>query len=101
MDSHLCRAIKKYGPENFVFEVIYQSKEKEHTLLEMEAYFINYYNTMKAGYNMSIGGKGRPHKPNKRQRTKRSIRVIPELSIPVIPPTANFKEEMAKIIMAR
>jgi group I intron endonuclease len=52
------RAIRKHGWDNFVWEIIYQSKDKEHTLKIMEPYFINEYNSFYAGYNSTFGGDG-------------------------------------------
>lgn len=57
--SYIHRAIRKYGLDNFKFEVIYQSKDKNHTLSVMESYFINEYNTIRPnGYNLTSGGEG-------------------------------------------
>lgn len=54
-------AIRKYGPENFSWEIIYQSKDLNHTLNTMESYFICEYNSFidfknSNGYNLTIGG---------------------------------------------
>jgi len=57
-DLPINRAIKKYGKENFDWEVIYQSKDYGHTLNEMEPYFIKEYDSMKNGYNCTAGGEG-------------------------------------------
>jgi len=52
-------AIRKYGFNNFNWEVLYQSKDKLHTLEEMESFFICEYNTLTPnGYNMKTGGEG-------------------------------------------
>lgn len=53
------KAIQKHGFENFHWEIIYQSKEKEHTKKIMEQYFINEYCSMLPyGYNTCKGGNG-------------------------------------------
>lgn len=55
------RALRKYGKENFLFEVIYQSHDGNYTLKEMEEKFIRKYNTHCVygyGYNMTYGGNG-------------------------------------------
>jgi len=52
----LYNSIKKYGIDNFIFEVIYQSYDREHTLLEMEPFFIAEYNSYNKGYNCVKGG---------------------------------------------
>ena len=55
------KAIRKHGFENFVWEILYQSKECDYTLNEMEPYFIDECNTFFGtgdGYNMTLGGEG-------------------------------------------
>lgn len=52
------RAIRKYGWEAFVWDVIYQSKEIEHTLKVMEPFFIGEHDSKKNGYNSTEGGDG-------------------------------------------
>ena len=52
------RAIRKYGWDSFDWEVIYQSKDFEHTLKIMESFFIEQYNSFKNGYNSTLGGEG-------------------------------------------
>jgi len=52
------RAIKKYGWENFEWQIIYQSKDKNHTKDFMENYFICEYDSFKNGYNSTLGGDG-------------------------------------------
>jgi group I intron endonuclease len=51
-------AIKKYGWDNFEWEIIYQSLDGPHTLNYMEKYFIEAFNSLKNGYNMTLGGEG-------------------------------------------
>ena len=56
-------AIVKYGEENFTWEIIYQSKDKQHCLSEMENYFITEYRSYNGfddcnGYNLTLGGEG-------------------------------------------
>lgn len=54
-DHKLYLAIRKYGIENFVFEVICQTTDK--TLLPiLERIFIAKYNSFNRGYNMTKGG---------------------------------------------
>lgn len=53
------KAIQKYGKENFSWELLYQSKDLEHTKTIMEPYFISEYNSFgKNGYNLTEGGEG-------------------------------------------
>lgn len=53
-------AIKKYGWQNFIWEVIYNSKDGEHTLNVMESHFITEYDSMLNGYNTTGGGRRGP-----------------------------------------
>ena len=41
----LYKAIRKYGIENFIFEVIYQSLDGRHNRKIMESFFIGLYKT--------------------------------------------------------
>jgi group I intron endonuclease len=57
----LYRAIRKYGPDNFEWEVLYQSEDREHTLNVVENKMILEHNTHFKnghGYNMTFGGEG-------------------------------------------
>lgn len=57
----LHQSIKKHGWNKFTKEVLYCSKDGNHTLREMEPYFIKKYNTFWIGghgYNMTQGGEG-------------------------------------------
>lgn len=58
-DCALYRAIRKYGIENFTFEVIQYALPEE--LEELEQYYIDLYDTYKGkhGYNETAGGEGR------------------------------------------
>ena len=54
--QHLYYAIRKYGLKYFHIEEI---EECENLLLnEKEKYWINFYNSYKNGYNMTLGGQG-------------------------------------------
>lgn len=71
-NSHfrLSRAIKKHGPENFIVEVLYQSRNKNHIVNEMEDFFIQLYGSMDehVGYNMAPGGQGGDIKSKEQKR---------------------------------
>jgi len=58
LDYKFYRAIRKYGWDNFDWELIYQSKEKDHTLKIMEKFFIEEYDSFNKGYNSTLGGEG-------------------------------------------
>jgi group I intron endonuclease len=53
------KAIRKYGYNNFKWQILYQSLEKNHTQKVMENYFIKENNSMlPQGYNTCPGGGG-------------------------------------------
>lgn len=57
------KALRKYGWENFFWEVIYQSLDNNHCLNVMEPFFISEYKSYiwdqeSNGYNMTRGGDG-------------------------------------------
>lgn len=55
-NSHLHRAFKKYGIENFSIDKI--EEVSEELINEREKYWIKYYNSYNSGYNMTLGGEG-------------------------------------------
>jgi group I intron endonuclease len=57
-NSKFYNAIRKYGWDSFDWEIIYQSKDRDHTLNVMESYFIEQYNSFNTGYNLTLGGDG-------------------------------------------
>lgn len=57
-NSKIHSSIKKYGKENFSIEVIEECSSD--IINEREKYYIKKYNTVKDGYNISLGGKGNP-----------------------------------------
>jgi group I intron endonuclease len=65
-------SIRKHGWNNFSWEVIYQSKDGQHTLNEMESFFIKEYNSFYQGLNSTIGGEGTLGRPTT-QSTKNKI----------------------------
>jgi len=55
----LHKAIRKYGINNFIWEILYESFDKNHTLKTMENFFIIEHNTfVPNGYNLTMGGQG-------------------------------------------
>lgn len=68
-------SIKKYGWDNFKWDVIYQSKDLEHCLNVMEPFFISEYKSLGEGYNMTPGGEGKKlgSFESKETRLKKSI----------------------------
>lgn len=53
------KAFRKYGLENFLFEVVEECPPS--MLNEREKYWINYYSSYTEGYNMTMGGDFSPH----------------------------------------
>lgn len=53
----LSRALRKYGVENFSIETLKECSSKNE-LNFFEKYFIEKFDTLKNGYNMTIGGEG-------------------------------------------
>lgn len=51
------RAIRKYGKEDFILEII-DTADSSEELNEKEKYWINYYDSYNNGYNASLGGDG-------------------------------------------
>jgi group I intron endonuclease len=66
-------SMRKHGIENFSFEVIYQSKDRKHTLVEMEPKFIEEYKALNEGYNMSPGG-ANTNTPEMTERASKRMR---------------------------
>lgn len=54
-DKPLYKSFRKYGIENFSFEII---EECSLDIDEKEKYWINFYDSYKNGYNATIGGEG-------------------------------------------
>lgn len=47
-------AIRKYGKDNFTFEILEECKKEE--LMDREKFWIKYYDTLNNGYNLTVGG---------------------------------------------
>ena len=57
-DSPLHRAFRKYGYENFTYEVLAKDIEDIELLNQLETYYIDYYDCqIPNGYNVESGGK--------------------------------------------
>ncbi len=50
LDTHFARAIRKYGKENFIIEII-DTAESQDELNQKEQYWIRYYDSVNKGYN--------------------------------------------------
>lgn len=60
----LSKAFRKYGIENFTFEVLEECSQEQ--LNEKEKYWINQYNTFYNGYNQTLGGDTSIQKPKEK-----------------------------------
>lgn len=58
-DKTLSKAFRKYGLENFTFEILEKCEPSE--LNEKEIYYISFYDTYFNGYNETTGGQGSPN----------------------------------------
>ena len=56
-DSYIGRAIRKYGINNFIKQVIDYADTHEE-LMGLEIDYIKYYDSFNSGYNQTIGGDG-------------------------------------------
>lgn len=56
-NRHFMNAISKYGSENIITEQLEEVLSKREAL-SREIYWIDFYNTFDAGYNMTRGGEG-------------------------------------------
>ena len=71
-------AIRKYGFENFKYEVLFKTYSKDIETLKfvldtMETYYIKKYDSVTSGYNISYGGYGkRGVTPSKETKEKMS-----------------------------
>lgn len=62
-NSQFHQAIRKYGIDNFSYEIIAEISNEEYSkkmLDDLEKYFISYYNSYKNGYNATPGGDAGP-----------------------------------------
>lgn len=55
VDTHLYQAIRKYGEENFIPEIVCEANTKKELNI-LETYYIQEYDSIHVGYNMVDGG---------------------------------------------
>lgn len=75
-NSQLHQAIRKYGLENFDYEIIAEISNEEYSkdmLNDLEKYFIKYYNSYKEGYNATPGGEDNPNRSQYGEKNGRAL----------------------------
>ena len=108
-NSQFHQAIRKYGLENFDFEIIAELTPEEYTkqiLNQLEIFFIRYYDSFKNGYNATEGGDdafgNNIHPGEKNGRAKlneedvRYIRECYNAHIPFREVYAEFQDKITK-----
>ena len=63
-DAPICCAIRKYGVDNFTFEIIEECSIVD--LNQREIFWIDYYDTYNSGYNRTLGGDAGNKGPDER-----------------------------------
>lgn len=71
LDFPLYRALRKYGVDNFTFEII--EKCNIELLYEREKHWVAFYNSYNDGYNATRGGESNPAQHQPRKITKEEI----------------------------
>ncbi len=56
IDTKFYKSIRKHGWDNFTWDILYASWDKDHCLKSMEPYFISKYDSLVNGYNTVEGG---------------------------------------------
>lgn len=72
-NSLIHKAFRKYGYDNFTYEILVKDIDDIHVLNELEIYYIKKFNCQAPnGYNVEIGGKNSP-KPKTLEHRKKEI----------------------------
>jgi len=69
--NHFHNALKKYGIENFTFEVIAEASSLEELNI-LEDKFINQFDSINNGFNIRNGGNNKTHHPDSIEKMKQS-----------------------------
>ena len=80
----LHKAMRKYGFENFSWELIFESFDKDYALNQLENDFILEYNSYFEngnGYNMTFGGQGGMSGKKHSEETKQKMRIARKNSL--------------------
>lgn len=107
-DAQFHQAIRKYGWDNFDYEVIAEMFPEEYTkegLDALERYFIKYYDSFHNGYNATEGGDDNPNRSQKGSANGRAllteedviyIRECYNAHIPFKEVYAKYKDKISK-----
>ena len=77
------KAFRKYGIDNFSFEIIELLPEEQ--LFDREKYWINYYNSYNNGYNETLGGDSGPSLPEEQNpNAKLSLQDVVEIRTKIL-----------------
>lgn len=75
-NSQFHQAIRKYGFDNFDFEIIAILSSEEYSkevLDQLEKFFIKYYNSYENGYNATSGGDDNPYRAQTGSKNGRAL----------------------------
>lgn len=76
-NSHFHNALRKYGSDNFDWEIIHDNIDDIDFLNRLELFYIDYYDTFDSGYNLTLGGGGMSgFKRSDESRKKQSLAKI-------------------------
>lgn len=82
LQNQLYQAIRKYGIQNFSYEVLVEDDNlTQEELNNLEKYYINYYNSYREGYNMTTGGSVIPEERGEKKLNQEEIDQIIELLV--------------------
>ena len=79
-DLHFHRAIRKYGENDWISEILKDNIETLENANELEYFYIDKYDTFNSGYNMTKGGwlanqiKKGPHKESSKKQISESLK---------------------------
>lgn len=93
-DYPLMRAFRKYGVDNFKFEIIEECKNEE--LNQKEIYWIDYFDTFFHGYNQTLGGDTTIRQPKENVIGAISDLINTDMSHKDIAIKWNMSEEMVQ-----
>jgi group I intron endonuclease len=98
--THLHKALRKYGKDNFIYEVVEEfdnTIENLHNVLnKRERYWIKYYDSCTNGYNQTTGGHNHYHRSeaNKKKISERTKEAMSKLDTKKLcNPMKNMTEE--------